>query len=191
VRRTITALAGQPRYPTSATPVLWETEGGPTRTDNAEYAREQAQVTVRLLAAGVQRLNLDTAGMRGDSPTALATDPIAREVAALTRAFPAAAGVTAQGARLTASSGHPVEAYSWTDPVSQRTSWILWAVNEPSGSRRTGAPVAVDVPVRGGGRVRVTGPDWSAHEMAATGDRVRVTLQSGDPSGITIVTELR
>jgi hypothetical protein len=188
VRGAITALAGQPRYPTSPNPVVWETEGGPTRTDAVEYAREQAQVTVRLLAAGVQRLNLDTAGMRGDSPEALATDPIARQVATLVRALPSGAGMAPQGGRLTASSGHPVEAYAWSDPASHTTSWILWAVNEPSGSHRTGEVFDVAVPVRPG-RVRVTLADWSDHELEA-GSHVRVTLQSGDPSGITIVTEL-
>lgn len=170
-------------------PVLWETEGAPVETNSGLYARAQAQMTVRLLAAGVQRINLDTAGARTDDARALATDPIAAEVRALTSAFPSALGVRSRTAELSAAAGRPVEAYSWTDPATGRTSWIVWAPNQPRNSRQLGPPFAVRIPVHTT-RARVIGADWTTSDVTVTGGSVDVQLQSADPSPVTFVVEL-
>ena len=172
-----------------ANPVLWETEGGPVETNSALYARAQAQETVRLLANGVQRINLDTAGARGDDTRALSTDPIAREVKALTFAFPEAVGVRSRTAELTAGAGRAVEAYSWTDPATGLTSWIAWAPNYARNSRQVGQPFAVRIPAHTA-HARVIGADWTPRDVRVTGGSVDVQLQSGDPSPVTFIVEL-
>jgi len=158
-------------------PALWETEGGPvTRPgDQVTYARMQAQVTVRLLAAGVRRLNFDASGLRGDSAQSRTTDPSALEARALTTYFPSYRGIAAEHLP-------GVEAYSWTNPATRLRSVILWA---PSGA---GESFSVAVPVRTRHAV-VVSDDWKSRVVGVRGNAVRVQVQRGDPSPVVIVAE--
>jgi hypothetical protein len=185
--RAVRALVG--RYARESDPVVWMTEGAPLVRpgDQVPYARTQAQVTIRLLHAGVGRLNFDT-GMRGDSPSALASDPAALEARAMATYFPSATGIRDESARIGSLAGRPVEAYSWTNPRTRLTSLIVWAPDEAAGSGATGPAFDVRLPVKTA-RAVVVDRDWSTHETTATDGAVAVTLQPADPSGVVIVAE--
>jgi len=192
VQHVIRRFVGQSRYPTSSHPVLWETEGGPVVApgDQVSYAREQAQVTIRLINAGVQRLNFDASGLRGDSPSTRESDPSALEARAMATYFPSGHGVVNRRGALSSSARKAVEAYSWTDPATHLTSWILWAPDEPSRSGRTGTPFTVPVPVRTKGAL-VFSHDWSQSRVRAVDGHVAIDLRSGDPSEVALVVERR
>jgi hypothetical protein len=184
VREVVHRFAGQSRYPTPPDPVLWETEGGPlTRPgDQITYARAQAQVTIRLINAGVQRLNFDVPSLRDDSPESRETDPVALEARALATYFPSYRGVRSESASLSAAAGHAVEAYSWTDPKTNLTSWILWA---PNGS---GPSFIAPVPVRTRSALLLS-HDWSERRVRSADGAVRVELEPGEPSEVVMVVE--
>jgi hypothetical protein len=166
-------------------PVIWETEGAPlTRPgDDVSYARAQAQVTIRLIAAGVTRLNFDASSLRGDSPQERSSDPAGLEARALTTYFPSSRRVVA----MHLAGG--VESYSWTNPQTGLRSVIVWAMDEPARSGAAGRPFTVSVPIRTAKAV-VVSHDWRSATVRARG-RVAVDLERADPSPVVIVAETR
>jgi hypothetical protein len=189
VRATVRRFSQQARYATSANPKLWMTEGGPPiQPDDVKSARRQAQVTIRLIANGVTRLNFDVAALRSADASARATNPVALEARAMTELFPSNAGVLVESARLSAAARNAVEAYSSSAPGIGLRSWILWAPDEPSGSGVTGPAFTVPVPIRTNHALLIEG-DWMRRDVSVHGGAVRVSLQRADPSAVVMVAE--
>jgi hypothetical protein len=184
VRDVVRRYSRQVRYPAPSGPVLWETEGGPvTRPgDQVTYARDQAQVTIRLINAGVQRVNFDASGLRGDSPSTRDTDPAALEARALATYFPSYRGIVSRTSQITLAAHNAVEAYSWTDRRTHLRSWILWA---PNGS---GAAFTVPVPVRTPFALLLA-HDWASSQVRSVRGTVAVDVQPGTPSEVVMVVE--
>lgn len=194
VRSEVVRFASQATYPTTSKPMLWMTEGLPLTTlppDNTADASEMVQVAARFLANGVQRFNFSPLPP-GPFPTEgleqIATDPRFLAAKAMTTYFPSNQGVTDESASLTASAGQPVEGYKWINPSTGLASNILWAPDEPSGSKASGPEFTVWVPVQAS-QALVIGSDWSQTVVAATGGAVAVTVHRADPSGTVMVVE--
>ena len=161
------------------------TEGGPpVQPDQRRVARQQAKVTIRLIANGVARVNFDVASLRSDDESSRTTNPVALEARALTEFFPSNAGVRPE--RL----ARAVEAYSWSDPRTGHRSWILWAPDEPSGSGATGPVFTVTVRIRTRHAV-IVDRDWTRRRVSVRNGAVRVSLRREDPSDVVIVAERR
>jgi hypothetical protein len=188
VRAAVRRYARQRHYASTEDPVLWETEGGPVQFDQTKYARQQAQVTIRLIANGVQRLNFDVASLRSADASSRTTNPVAQEARTLTSFLPSNRGLRTESRRLSATSRHSVEAYSWTNPHTGLRSWILWAPNQPPGSGAKGSTFAVSVPVRTNNAL-VIEKDWKRRSVTQHGGVVRVPLRREDPSPVTLVVE--
>jgi hypothetical protein len=193
IRDIVRSHCRQPTFPSTCTPVLWQSESSPASysgTDDAgkhRYTWAAMQSALQVLAAGVERTNIDFGAQGSDDIPTFMGSPVLAGFRVLTSAFPSAA-VRDVSAEVSKVTGKTVRALRWSDEATGRRSTALWAPNDAKGSTAAPTSVSIALPV-GTSSVRVTAPDFRTTTVQATAHHVALTLTTGDPSPITIVQE--